>query len=269
MSAMQKTHFVIALAACLVMSLPAWAANPWTATWQLDKVKSAAPGPSFILHQNGDGSYLLNAPGQSYTFRCDGGDYMIRKTFSMSCKESSDQMDIFYKDEGAQSSRVHRTLSKDGKTMTAETVLHSMPHNAPDNSTTAHGLSDSELKTQTYDRLGDGEGFAGAWKERIVNDGTAPILETTLKSSTFEVNDTERHQDTTMPLNGKDTPVKGAITLSVQPVNEHTMSLAMKNNGVTALQGTMVLSDDTRTLTEDWWKPGHPEQKQHKVYNRL
>jgi hypothetical protein len=265
-----KRITVAAIAALCVSSLPAWASsNPWSGAWQLDRVKSAPPGASFIISKNDDGSYQMKAPNQNYKFRCDGGDYVIRGVNSMGCKESGNQMDLFYKDEGAQSSRIHRVLSKDGKTITSETVLHSMPNSAPDNSSTAHGLSASQLKTQIYERMGEGEGFVGSWKEDAQNDGTGPILETTLKSSTFEVNYTERHQDTTMPLNGKDVPLKGTVTMSVQAGDAHTMNLMMKNSGQPAIQGTMTISDDGKTLTEDWWRPDHPEQKQHKVYNRI
>ncbi|MEO6924503.1 MAG: hypothetical protein ABI142_11810 [Bryocella sp.] len=263
-------RLIVALAVCLVPTAVCQAASgPWSATWQLDKVKSAPAGASFIFSKNADGTYQYEGVKQHFKFRCDGTDFPMHGTFTLSCDEKpGHQMDEYFKDEGAQSSRIHRTLSADGKTMTVDTVMHSMPSSAPNNSTTAHGLADSQLNRQTYDRMGAGEGFVGAWKERFQNDGTGALLITSLKSKTFGVNFLDRHLETTLPLDGKDVTVRGTISMSVHQSGPEAMELTTKSKDKAVLQETLTITDGGRTLIDEMWRTDHPEQKQHHVYTR-
>jgi hypothetical protein len=248
----------VAIMSCTALPLFA-ASNPWNATWQLNAAQSAVPGPTFVLSQNADGEYQMEMANQKFTFRCDSKDYAINTKSQINCKQPKPtEMDVFLKEDGIITSTEHHVLSKDGKTQTVDKISHA-------------DKMQRDLKTQTYQRISDSTGFAGAWKETTKGADSPVILQTTLTKSTFEMNYPDKKMDTVFKLDGTDTTVHGMPsggTLAIKQASPLQMESTTKMKGEVTLEGTYTISEDGKTLTEEWWRPDHPIQKGRKVYDK-
>jgi len=75
------------------------------------------------------------------------------------------------------------------------------------------------------------------------------------------------------PFDGVDAAVHGphaqeGLTYSARRAGRREISTLTKRNGKALTQGSLVLSDDGRVITESWWNPGQQADKGTFVYER-
>jgi hypothetical protein len=169
-------------------------------------------------------------------------------------------MDTETKEDGRPLSSSHRELSADGKILTGTlTRIH------PDGS--------RETKKFVYDRVSKSAGFAGAWRNEIEFDQKSQTMVTTLDGPTLRIAFPLSNQYTDMRLDGTDATLHDPsshtrVTFSVKSNGALQLITTKKVNGAIVSEGTLTLSEDGHTLVEEWWGPGNPAVKGHKVYEK-
>jgi len=235
--------------------------NAWDGTWRLNEAKSQLGGPTFILTISPKGEFQIVTASLSYKFYCDGKYRLVTGHRTLACvKATATAIDVLEKDNDKLIGRVHRELSTDGKTLTQ--------------TATEFGQSQPQKSVKrVFSRYSKSTGLAGAWSDESELDRQPQVMVTALANSTLRLSFPREKQYTDAKLDGSDAPTHGVpsgakITLSVTPEGSQKLLTVQKLNGTILNNGTLTLSSDGRSITEETWKPDAPKVKSRLVYEK-
>jgi hypothetical protein len=232
--------------------------NAWTGTWHLNETKSQPLGPSFAELVTPQGEYQMNNGRFSYSFRCDGKEYSTGADRSIVCLQgTSSATDTVLKIHGRVITQNHTEVSPDNKRLTV----------------TTKPAGTSVAKTHIFERVSGSTGLSGSWQDMNDSYRTPKVIVTTLSASVFRLDFPLVKQDTEMNLDGADAPMHGAsqeerVTLSARQDGQSRLFILQKIDGVAASEGFLILSQDGRSLIQETWRPGHPNERLRLVYDK-
>jgi hypothetical protein len=234
--------------------------NAWNGTWRLNQAKSRLGGPTFTIAVLPGGGFKITTRNISYTLICDG-KYRPVGQRNLACTEGTlTTMDVAERDGGRAVNTVHREVSPDGKSLiqTISTVEE-------------HGSGKSTQKVFT--RTSKPSGLAGEWIDPKELERLPQELVTAVNGTTFHLGFPVEQQYADMKLDGAEAPIHGTYsgvraTLSVKAETGQRLLIVEKLNGAVMTNGTLILSSDGRSITEETWKPGAPKIKTRLVYEK-
>jgi hypothetical protein len=202
--------------------------------------------------------YQINNSRFSYSFRCDGKEYPAGADRSIVCPHGTSSMtDSVLKIHGKIVVRNHNEVSPDSKQLIVTSRL------------SASGA----LKTHSFERVSGTTGLSGSWQDMDDSHREPKVIITTLSASVFRLEIPLVKQDTEMNLDGTDAPTHGAskeerVTLSAKPDGQSKLVFTQKVDGVDVAESSLTLSHDGRSLIQQTWRPGHPNERQTLVYDK-
>lgn len=237
------------------------APSPFAGTWKLDPAKSKFTGDTFTYSKTATGFRYSNGATVAYDITLDGKDHptIFDRTAAWS-SSGKNGWDTVNKAHGVVMSTAHRSLSADGKTMTA-----SYTENRADGSVVHEG--------DVFTRVSGGPGLAGTWKDtsaKVSSDlmnisvpgaGRFAIAYPTDKSSIVGKTD-----GSPSPAIGPQVPPGATFHLKAMSGNHWQLYGSLK--GKTYFTGDMTVSADGKTLTRTTWIPGKATEKTVEVYDR-
>lgn len=239
----------------------------WDGTWKLNPSKSNFQGPVFTISISADGEYRFDDGRSSFTFRCDGEDRPIAKNRTRACVKSSPTvLDLTHKENGVKTTANHWELSASGEVLKL--------------TATAFRSSGPVITGQIVaSRVSGSNDFAGQWRDTSYLQRHADLA-LRLDRQTLHISYPSAGQYVDAPFDGADSPVHGAdvpvhgphapgvVTYSVRLAGRREIITLTKLNGKALTQGSLVLSDDGRVITDSWWNPGRPADKGTLVYEK-
>jgi len=258
---MRNTWFIWVVFCALGATLGCRAPCPdWNGTWKLNASESSFQGPIFTISISADGEYRYDDGRSSFTFRCDGKDRPIGNNRTRGCvKGSATVLDLIRKENGVKTNVYHWELSAGGKVLTA--------------TATAFGLSGAVITSQIVaSRISGSNDFAGKWKDTSYLQQHADMT-LRLDNQALHIGYPSAGQYIDVPFDGVDAAVQGphapeGMTYAAQLIGRREIHTLTKRNGTAVTQGSLVLSDDGRVITESWWNPGQPNGKGTFVYEK-
>lgn len=232
----------------------------WDGTWKLNESKSSIPGPSFLITISPAGEYHYDNGTYSYSFRCDGKEYSTRPNRTISCLQTSAfVIDTTSKENGAKVATAHWELSADGKMLSIK-------------GTSVQADGSVKPREIAYSRTSASIGFAGGWSNTKRLE-SRPQLLLALNERSLHIAFSESGQYIDAPLDGSDAPMHGpgvpqGLTMAIRPHGPQEFLTLKKVGGQIINQGSLRLSADGRTLVEESWGPGTPDQKATLVYKK-
>jgi hypothetical protein len=189
-----------------------------------------------------------------------GKEYPISAGRTISCKlDGSSIMETITTENGKMVRTSHLQLSSDGSELT---IRSSEPQ--------ADGSIKSNLTV--FVRISGSAGFAGGWTnpKRLESH---PRLELKVEDSTLHFAALEAGQYADVTLDGSDSAMHGTgipngTTLAIKPNGAYELLTTKKADGRVINQGSLRLSADGRTLTEEYWPPSRPDEKAVLVYDK-
>jgi len=238
--------------------------SPFVGVWKVDPAKSRQHTEPVRYEDLGGGRIRFSAAGaSSYEFAVDGAEYRSGEKRTVAWTSlAPGQWRSTLKFDGKVVETARWTLSADGKNASVVadgTLPNGMPYR----------------HDKHYVREGDGTGLAGAWRNVDMDtNGMADgyVLEENASGVVTWSIPTD-NQTITGRFDGSDLPVVGATappgtTFSVRRVSERKLAYTMKSNGKIGQYGTVTISDDGTTFTEESWAPGKENQKSTMVLVR-
>jgi hypothetical protein len=259
---MKRNHSIWGCAGVIgLVALACFGSSPtWNGTWKAVKSSSTVPKPNFIITILPTGEYHFDDGVYSYDFRCDGMEYRVTASRTISCtQKSASTMDKALTQDGKKVDTAHWELSTDGKMLTVTT-------NA------ASPKVDGAAKSRVYSHISKSSGFAGGWKDTKELESTPPlVLKLTERSFHMAFADGRQYMDP--PLDGSDAPVHGpnvpqGLTIAIRSNGPLEFLTVQKIGGRIINQGVLRLSADGRTLTDEYWTPDRPDLKAARVYEK-
>lgn len=233
----------------------------WNGTWKLDPAKSYVRPRIFTISTTPDGMYHSGSGTATSNFRCDGKGNPAANDLTAFCtQKNSSNLEITNFRNGSKVLAVHWDLSRDGKALTIDsTALY------PDGA--------ARSKEFRYVRTSGSTGFAGNWRNVDPLEGRAQILQFTIGSNALHYTFPENEVHVDAFIDGTDAAIQGPFvpsgeTISLRESGPRELSSAMKRNGRVESVGYWRLSDDGRSLTESYWLPGRPNEKEELVYQK-
>lgn len=245
-------------------SMAAWAGNPFVGSWKFDPARSRLVAETVRYADLGGGRMRYsNDAALQYEFALDGKDYKTVDDRTVSWKPlGAGRWETQTKIAGRTTETAIRTLSSDGGELTvkADGVL-------PDGTPYKHD--------KRYARVGAGKGLAGTWRGAAVDTNNMPdgyvISEDASGTITWAIptdkqNLVGRFDGRDMKLTGPTAP--SDTVFAVTRVSERKISYVMKTRGRPGQYGTVTISADGETFTEESWPPGREEDKSTGVLSR-
>jgi len=235
-------------------------ANAWDGTWRLNAAKSRLGGPTFTIAILPRGGFKITTRNIGYTLICDGKYRPVTGQRSLACtKGTLTSMDVEERDNGRPANAVHREVSPDGKSL-IQTIT-----------TVEDGPGKSIRKV--FIRSSKPSGLAGEWTDPKELDRQPQVLVTAVNGTTFHLGFPTEKQYADMKLDGTEAPIHGTYsgaraTLAIKAETAQRLLTVEKLNDVVVTNGTLILSSDGRSITEETWKPGAPKIKTRLVYER-
>jgi hypothetical protein len=232
----------------------------WDGTWKLNLSKSSFRNPVFIISLSADGEYRYDDGNSSYTFRCDGKDRPMGNNRTQACVKSSPTVLTLTRKENGVKSSAHRwELSDDGKSLTS-TVTAFRPGGPV---TTGRFVAW---------RTSSSNDFAGQWRDTTYLQRHDQMT-LRLDSRVLHIGYASGGEYVDAPLDGVDAVVHGpyvleGVTNSIKPAGQHKFLIQSMRNGEVLTQGFLELSNDGRAITDSWWNPGKPADKDTLVYEK-
>lgn len=248
-----------AAAALLLCSAMAVAAekNPFVGSWKFDAARSKLVAETVQYRDLGDGKmHFSNGATLDYDFALDGKDYKTVDNRTIAWKPlAADSWETTVKIDGKTTETSKRTLSADSKEMTvlADGAL-------PDGTPYKH--------KKHYARIGAGKGLAGSWRNTEVDTNNMPdgyvISESPAGVITWAIPTdkqtvTGRFDGSDMVLAGPTAPANTVFV--VNRLSGHKIAYEMKTAGKPGQYGTVTISADGNTFTEESWLPGKESEK--------
>lgn len=242
----------------------AWAGNPFVGSWKFDPARSRLVAETVRYADLGGGRMRYsNDAALQYEFAFDGRDYKTVDDRTVSWNPlGAGRWETKTKIAGRTTETAIRALSPDGNALTvkADGVL-------PDGTPYKHD--------KRYTRVGAGHGLAGTWRGAAVDTNNMPdgyvIGEDASGTITWSI-PTDK-QSLVGRFDGRDMKLTGPTAPSdtvfaVTRVSERKISYVMKTRGKPGQYGTVTISADGETFTEESWPPGREEDKSTGVLSR-
>jgi hypothetical protein len=233
----------------------------WNGTWRLNVPKSTFRDLAItVISISADGEYRSDDGFVSNKFRCDGVYRPIGNNRTQACvKSSATTLDRTRMENGVKTNTYHWELSPDGKIFTATATVF-----RPGGSVIMGQL--------VAKRISGSDGFAGEWKETTYSQPPAEF-KLSLDSRYLHISYPSLGHYVDAPLDGGDAAVYGplapeGLTYSVRLAGRHEIYILKKRNGEPVNNGTLMLNDDEKVVTESWWVPGRLGDKSTFVYDR-
>jgi opacity protein-like surface antigen len=243
-------------------SVPAQAVDsPWNGTWKLNQAKSQFTGETFTVSMTATGMHFSNGATVSYDFACDGKDYPTIADRTVSCAKNADgSYDSVAKAKGVVLSKTHRSLSADGKTLTAVST-----NMRPD------GTTDSE--TDVYTRVTGSAGMAGKWKNTKSVESSPDVMNIKVAGSSIHWDVPAYKETIDGKMDGSATPMMGpripeGLTITFKKVSETKLTYVVKLKDKPLDEGTQMLAADGKSLVDTSWVAGKPAEKEIAVYEK-
>jgi hypothetical protein len=234
----------------------------WNGQWYLNEEKSFNPAPTFVISVTPSQMYRLDAGTLVYNFACDGKKYPTIANRSVSCTQSEPStIDSISTINDSVIDTKHWKLSSDGASLSITTTP------VDTSSTTAKST------VNIFTRTDRSTGFTGAWRNIRPFGDRRRILSLTLRGDTLHFAHQETGLYADIRLDGSDALVHGesiplGASISLKPRGSHEFLAEQKVQGRIVNIGTLRLSDDGQTLTEEDSPPGS-NQKSKLVYEKL
>jgi hypothetical protein len=259
---MRKIQGVVCLAALTFTASLFAADSPFAGTWKLNQAKSKFTGAITKFEQKPSGAFTYSSGPVQYEFKVDGkegpgpfGYTIIWKKINDSTWETVNKLKgkVIYTD------RIE--LSKDGRNLTV-TSTGKKPNGEP--------FKDIGF----LERTAGGPGLAGTWKSAKVNITSPDALEIKASGSNgLEVSYPAWKAGYKAQFDGKDYLVTGptvpaGFTIALKPAGPRTLEVVEKHEGKTISLGTLKVSPDGKTLTEESWPPNMKQEATVAVYEK-
>jgi hypothetical protein len=257
-----KTQLILCSLLLLSAGAVSAAESPWAGTWKLDPAKSQLGGDTFS-YSKGPGALLHYSDGVvAFDFGTDGKDYKSAYDRTTTWTQTGpNSWDSVNKHGGKVLSKVQRTLSADGKTLTIHYT-----------GTRADGVAFDDK--DVYTRISAGDGLLGTWKSVQVGPTGGPPQTFIISSPAtgvirYEVPDMQAHAEGTAdgtdhPLVGGNTPE--GMTIRFKLTTPTQIKYVVKVNGKEDSEGVQTIATDGRSFTDVNWSPGKENEKQTAVY---
>jgi hypothetical protein len=210
--------------------------NPWNGTWKVDESSLKYEGPTFKVASDADGFTVTRDGVASPKVVCDGQP-KTDKGVATTCTKTDDGYAIETMKDGKPMTKVSLTLSADGKMMTRRVEVF-----PPDAS--------SYTITLTSERVGEGKGPNGEWKETGFKESQdTGILSIKVDGDMIAFKETDNDKPVMCKLDGSPASF-GTRTMSVKLEDPHTLKVTYRGDGKVQRENTFVLSEDGSTVKE-------------------
>ena len=236
-------------------------ASPFDGTWKLDTAKSKFTGDTLTYTKTATGYRYANGGPVSYSFAIDGKDNTIVPGRTMAWTKAADGgWDVVAKANGKVTSRAHRSISADGKTMTSSYTDY-----RPDG-TTVH-------ERDVYTRVTGDKGLAGKWRDTKVQTASDTMKIATSAGGSYQI-DYPAFKETFVgrtdgkPIAGKGPTLPTGAMIAYTADGPRKWTFKGGIGGRTYFSGVMTVSDDGKTITRKSWVPGKESEASSEVYVR-
>lgn len=233
--------------------------SDWNGTWKLNPTESSFQGQVLTISISPDSDYRFDEKS-SHTIRCDGKDQPIGNNRTLVCvKSGAKALDITVNENGVRTRTTHDELSTDRKVFTT--------------TVTEFRWNGHVITSQTvFSRLSGTNDFAGQWLDTIYLQQHADLT-LRLDSRTLHIDYPSAAQQIDAPLDGVEAAVRGphapeGTTYCARSVGRREIRTLTKRNGKVLTQGSLRLSNDGRVITNSWWNPDRPIDKNTLVYEK-
>jgi hypothetical protein len=237
------------------------ATSPFAGSWKLDPAKSKLTGDTFTYSKTAGGLHYSNGATVAYDIGMDGKDHptVFDRTAAWS-GDGKNAWNTVIKAHGVVMSRTHRSLSADGKTLTASYV-----ESRPDGSTVR--------ESDAFTRVSGGAGLVGTWKNTSAKAASFVMNISVPESGRFEIAYPEDKSSATGKTDGSASVFTGpavppGATSHVKAVGPRRWTVDGTLKGKTYFTGDMTVSADGKTLTRTTWVPGKALEKTVEVFDR-
>ena len=237
------------------------AGSPFAGTWKLNVAKSKFTGDTFTYSKTATGFHFSDGGPRAYNFAVDGKDYpTVADRTTAWTSAGKNAWDVVTKAHGTVLTKTHRTLSADGKTLTASYTEYRQ------DGTIVH-------ESDVYTRVSGGPGLAGKWRDVKVQAASDTMTVATPSPGRFEIDFPSDKVTLAGKTDGSATPATGP-TAPPGAVSHYTAAAPNRwefdgaLNGKTFFKGVMTVSADGKTLTRTTWVPGKETEKTVEVYDR-
>ena len=242
------------IAALSCATAAAMAQNPFVGTWKVDYSQSHVTGRTIGFSQEAGGMVHFTAPTESYSFKPDGSDTKDSFGDAVQWKQMDDHNLKLSTKEGSIVVTDTWTLGSDGKTLT--------------DATTGTRPSGQAIDiTETYTRLGTGQGLFGKWKSTKYENNSPTTAKIDANGDNGIIwNIPESKSSVTLNFDGKDVAPTGptvpqGLTLAATKVGPKSFELTEKENGKVILHARYTVSADGKTMTRVGGTPGSTPTK--------
>lgn len=260
----QRSGSVFLLLLLIVFARPLSASKPtsqgWNGKWKLDAA-AGKKGADFAVSLLPNGQYAILLGKTGSQFACNGSPYPISTSETVTCRITKNAaMDRTYTKNGKVYSSSHWVLAADGNS-----IAYKRERTLDDGK--------KEKVSGTYLRVSAGTGFAGSWVNLDNQNDESSEMVLKLSKDTLQISLPLAKQHTDAKLDGTDSPTHGAkegsgVTLSVTPQSLFQFHFVHKLNGVEEFEGTLTLSADQSTITNESWSPKNSAHRTRRVYVR-
>ncbi|WP_348262538.1 hypothetical protein P8935_22415 [Telmatobacter sp. DSM 110680] len=247
--------------------------SPWDGQWTLDESKSHFAAPTLTITLTPEGMYHVDDGVIDYSFRCDGNPYptTIGSGGFFSCTQT-DPTTIVLKEKavGPNPTNIRWELSTDGKTLTTIDRLIQIGGSTKDKQLVY--ARDPEVRNSDFRDSGS-TGFSGRWIATRPFDFPSKTVVLILNYNAFHFEDQDWGQVSDSLIDEPPTPIRGAnqrfgFSRSVRMPGLREIQTEDTCAGRVILRTTWKVSDDGRTLSEEFWVPEKPSQKNLLVYRK-
>ena len=258
---MKRFALILVLLAATASAASA-ADSPFVGSWKLNPDKSTLAGQTFTYTATATGFRYSNGSTVNFDFAVDGKDYQVIPGRTVSWTKNGDNTwDSVYKDgNGKVVTKVHRTLSADGKSMTVVATDYR-----------ADGTTSQE--TDVRARISGGPGLAGKWKEVQVGRASDTTIYSVPSAGHIKYEIPSQKIIVEGVANGSPLHVQGpsapdGATMTFKQVTPAELRWSYVVKGVVLQKGTDTVSSDGTSLTSVSWAPGKESEKTSEVYDK-
>jgi hypothetical protein len=231
-----------AIALVITWAAFAVAQKPFDGTWALNQQKSSLTGDTITFSPAGSGALKFSNAEETYQFKTDGSQTNTPNGNTVTWKESSpNSFEHTMAVNGTTISTSTWKVSDDGKTLNVD----------------SHGTrpnSETWQNSETYERVGGGNGLAGKWKSTKVNLGSPNTLTFSQAGpDSLKIEISAEKATWEGKMDGQDHPASGptvpkGLTLAVSPTSASSFKLVEKINGKTLDIANYSVSGNTLTV---------------------
>jgi hypothetical protein len=169
-------------------------------------------------------------------------------------------METTAKENGTKVKTAHWELSADQKALTIKP-------------TSIQSGEPARPLVAVYMRTSGSAGFAGGWKDMNRLESEPQLMRLTPIDHSLHLVYPEAGQYADPGLNGTDATVHGqqvplGLTIAIEPNGSYEFLITRKLGGQIVNQGFFRLSEDRRTLVEEYWRPERPNERAVLIYEK-